>query len=286
MFSLDLNPVILNVGSFQISYYLLALVFGFLAALFVLLKSSKEKKIKLSEEEIYDLIALLILGTIIGARLFHVVFWGSNYYLQNPIKIFYIWEGGLSFHGGFLGAFIVILTYSKIKKISFLKIADILVVPAVFFLALGRVANFFNAEILGKISDISWCVVFQGIEGCRHPIQLYAAAGRFALFFTLIFIQKKFKQRKNGLLFWTFILLISVGRFASDFLRDEQSFCGLLPGQWFSIVLVIISIYAFKRLHLLKSPQPCSIEKTFNNSKSKCMIARKYRNPGRFGAAV
>jgi phosphatidylglycerol---prolipoprotein diacylglyceryl transferase len=253
MFQVSPNPIIFHVGSFQLSYYLLTVVLGFLVILFVLLRASRKNKIGLSEEEVYDFVILLILGTVIGARVFHVVFWGWNYYSQNFVKVFYIWEGGLSFHGGLVGAFAVALIYAKLKKLSFLKIADILVVPTVLFLALGRIANFFNSEILGTAANVPWCVVFQNIDSvCRHPIQLYAAAGRFLLFFVLFFIGKKFKERKDGLLFWTFVLLISVGRFFLDFLREGSSFYELLVGQWFSLILIIVSVGAFWKLRLLR----------------------------------
>jgi phosphatidylglycerol:prolipoprotein diacylglycerol transferase len=247
------NPIILQIGSFTLSYYLLVLMLGFLAILFTLLLTSKKKILPLKEEQIYDLVTLLILGTILGARIFHILFWGLDYYSHNLIKIFYIWEGGLSFHGGLLGAFLVTYFYCKTKKLPFLKIADLLVLPVVFFLALGRIANFFNSEILGIATNVPWCVVFQNIDNtCRHPIQLYAAVGRFILFFALLFIQKKFKQRKNGFIFWTFLLLISIGRFFLDFWRDDPAFFGLLPGQWLSLIAIVISIAAFKKLNLLK----------------------------------
>lgn len=250
MFHVSPNPFILNFPNFMLSYYALVYILGILTITFVLIKN--KKTLNLKEEEIYDLLVFLLVGTILGARLFHVLFWQLEYYLQDPIKIFYIWQGGLSFHGGLLGAFIAAVTYKQIKKISILKLADTIIIPLTFFLALGRLANFMNSEILGVATNVPWCVVFQNIDNvCRHPIQIYAAAGRFALFTFLLFLNKKTK--KPGLIFWTFILLISLGRFALDFLRDEPAFFGLLTGQWFSLILIVISLVAFKRLHLLRA---------------------------------
>ena len=254
MFQLNPNPIVLQFYSLKLTYYLLNLILAFLTILFVLLNASKNKKLALCEKEIYSFVILLILGTVVGARLFYIIFWDLNFYLQNPIKIFYIWQGGLSFHGGLFGATIIAIIYSKIKKLSIMKVVDILVLPSAFFLALGRIANFFNSEILGITTILPWCVVFQNIDNvCRHPIQLYAAAGRLLLFFFLLTIKKKFKNHKPGLIFWTFVLFISTGRFFLDFLRDERSFHGLMVGQWFSIILIVISILAFKKLKLLNS---------------------------------
>jgi prolipoprotein diacylglyceryltransferase len=108
-----------------------------------------------------------------------------------------------------------------------------------------------NSEILGITTKLPWCVIFQNIDNiCRHPIQLYAAIGKLALFLYLLSI-KKFKNYKPGLICWMFILLISIGRFPLDFLRDDPRLYGLAPGQWFSLILIIISIIALKKLNFL-----------------------------------
>lgn len=252
MFYVDLDPVIFRIGFFQVTYYSLTYILGVLAVLLVLLKASRKKEIELADEEVYDFVTLSFVGMIIGARIFHIVFWGWDYYVQNPLKIFQIWEGGFSFHGGLIGGLIVGLLYTKIKKVSFLKVADILVVPVVFFLALGRIANFFNGEILGVVTNVPWCVVFAGIEGCRHPVQLYAAFGRFALFFVLLVVQNYFRKRKEGLIFWSFVLLISVGRFFLDFFREDIAFYGLQAGQWLSLIGLIVSVIFLFKLYSKK----------------------------------
>src|SRR3989344_5811758 len=191
-----INPFIFKAGFFRLSYYSLVYVVGFLVSLFVLLRN--KKKIKLKEGEIYDLIALSLAGIIVGARAFHVLFWDFDYFSSNLIKIFYIWEGGLSFHGGFAGVVLAGVIFCKLKKVSLLKIADLVIVPAALFLAIGRVANFINQEIVGKVTDVSWCVNFKSFEGCRHPVQLYAAGGRFLLFLFLMFLSDLKKYKYSG----------------------------------------------------------------------------------------
>jgi phosphatidylglycerol:prolipoprotein diacylglycerol transferase len=242
MIILNLNPALFKIGTIQVTYYALVYLIGFLAALFVLLNAIKKKELNMTESQAYDFIICLIVGIIIGARLFHIFFWNFSYFLSDPIKIFKIWEGGFSFHGGLLGAVIASLFYAKKKKINLGKLTDILTLPAVFMLALGRIANFINQEIVGKITDVSWCVLFDTASGCRHPVQLYAAAGRFALFFFLLYVKKSLKKFKPGFLFWLFIFLIGFGRFFLDFLREGTAYLGLQLGQWFSLVMIIISL--------------------------------------------
>ncbi|MDO8459514.1 MAG: prolipoprotein diacylglyceryl transferase [Nanoarchaeota archaeon] len=243
MIPVNINPIIFRLGSFQLTYYALNFLLGFVVSLIVLLQAIKNKKIKITKEQAYDLIILLLIGIVVGARLFHIIFWNLIYFKANPIEIFYIWQGGLSLHGGILGAFIVGIIFTRKNKIDFWKLADILVLPAIFMLALGRIANFINVEILGKVTLLPWCVQFVGIEGCRHPIQLYAAAGRFALFFLLLAISRK-KNQKPGFIFWLFITLMGIGRFFLDFLRIDTHYLGLNAGQWLSIAMFIIGSFA------------------------------------------
>ena len=162
-----------------------------------------------------------------------------------------MWNGGLSFHGGLLGAIVSSLIYCKIKNIGFYTLADILVIPSALFLALGRIANLINQEILGKITSSSFCINFEGLEGCRYPIQVYSAIGRFALFLILFKLQKTGK--KQGFLFYIFIFLISLGRFLLDFFREDVLYFYLTMGQWFSLILVLVSGFILAKKYLNQS---------------------------------
>ena len=187
MIDVNIDPVLISLGPVAIRYYGLIFVLGFIVALYILKKYVRRSKIEMEEGQVYDLIFYLLLGVIIGARVFHIIFWNFSYYFADPLKILYIWEGGLSFHGGLIGAVVLAYFFAKKRNLSFWRLADIIVLPAIFVLALGRIANFINQEILGKITDVSWCVRFLRAEpeNCRHPVQLYASAGRFLLFFVL-----------------------------------------------------------------------------------------------------
>src|SRR3989344_1339461 len=172
-----LNPVLVSLGFLQIRYYSLVYIAGFLLVLWLLLR--KREQLSLSKDDCYDLLVYLILGTILGARLFEVVFWEPVYYFHNPLEIVALWHGGMSYHGGLVGVMVAAWLFCKKKKIEFWKLADIIIVPTALMLAFVRIANFINGELVGRVADVGWCVVFPGYSGCRHPQQLYAAAYRF-----------------------------------------------------------------------------------------------------------
>ncbi len=247
MINFNIDPVLLRLGPIQIRYYGLVYVIGLLLGLYILNKARKKGILDLKDGQEYDLIFYIMLGMLIGARLFHVIFWGLNYYISNPLKIFYLWEGGMSFHGGLIGILVSGYIYCEKNKINVAKLADVLTLPAVFILALGRIVNFINQEIYGTITALPWCVEFKSIEGCRHPVQLYAALGRFIAFFILL---KFGNKHKEGFVFWNFVFLFGLGRLFLDFLREDIRYLGLSFGQWFSLIMLILSGYVLFRFYM------------------------------------
>ena len=232
----NLNPVLIEIFSLEIRYYGLVYVLGFLFAIWWMQKYRRE--IGLNKEEVYDFIFYVMLGLIIGSRLFHVVFWDFSYYFFQPWKIFYLWEGGMAFHGGLVGSILVSWWYCKIKKVNFLKVADLISIPAAFALALGRVANFINAEVVGRVTGVAWAVDF-GDAQARHPYQIYAALKRFFVGGVLIYFFTK--KLKEGFIFFSLVFLLGVGRFVLDFYREDILYFGFSVGQWMSLIMVIVS---------------------------------------------
>src|SRR3989344_5785490 len=176
MFINNINPTLLHIGFLEIRYYGLVYLLGFIL-LYLFLNKNKDK-ISMTKDDIYNLIFYIFLGILIGSRALHIL-WELPYYISNPIKIFYFWEGGMAFHGDLIGTAIASYYFCRKKKISIAKLADIIVIPAVIVLALGRIANFINGELYGTITNAPWCVKFSDAEGCRHPAQLYSALKRF-----------------------------------------------------------------------------------------------------------
>ena len=244
----NLDPTLIGLGSVEIRWYGLVYVFGFLLAAWWLLKTSKQGKIELSKDDIWDLLFYLMLGVIIGARLF-MIFWNPEIYLFRPWNLLFIWQGGMSFHGGFVGIIAACWLYCRKKQLDFWKIADLLAVPAMFALALGRVANFINGELWGRPWAGNWCVNFKNAGGgdiCRHPNMIYSALQRLAVFGWLWFLSA-WKEFRPGFIFWNFVFWEGVGRFLMDFFREDTLYRGLSLGQWFSAVMAVVALIIFWR---------------------------------------
>jgi len=242
MYTHNLNPTILNLGPLEIRWYGLVYALGFIITIWILQKY--KSKLSISKDDIWDLLFYLILGVIVGSRVF-MILWEPSYYLSNFTNIFKIWQGGMSFHGGFTGAVIAGWIYCKKKQIDFWKLADLIAFPAIFALALGRIANFINGELVGRTWNGSWCVIFPDYDNvCRHPSTIYAAGERFLIFGWLLFLNF-WKEFKPGFIFWNFVFFEGLGRIIVDFYRENALFLGFSLGQWLSLLMVIVTLWVF-----------------------------------------
>lgn len=243
-FVYNLDPVLFRIGSFEIRYYGLVYVLAFVVLYFYFRWLINHKKISLTLDDVYDLVFYNLIGVFVGSRLFHCLVWEPSYYLADPIKILYFWEGGMAYHGGLIGVALATWLFWRREevrsKISFARLADILSFPAVFALALGRIANFINGELPGTVTNVSWCVYFPRYEGCRHPQVLYAAAKRFIILGMMFFINRK--KNKDGFIFWVMVTLFGIGRVLIDFFRDDPRLLGLTLGQYLSAAMFIIGV--------------------------------------------
>lgn len=251
MFYNNIDPVLIHVGPFEIRYYGLIFILGFVLAYFFVQYLSKLKKIDISKEQTVDLLTYIGFGTIIGARLFYVVFYNFAFFIENPLTMFSIWNGGLSFHGGLVGAVIAGHIYSQKIKIKLLKLADLLAIPLAIGLFLGRIGNFLNSELVGRVTDVSWGVNFNGEIDTngdsvfRHPSQLYESLKNLFIFSSLWFLKNN--KLKDGTLFYTFIVMYSVLRFLIEFVRAPDPQLGfiifsLTMGQLLNIAMLAIGI--------------------------------------------
>ncbi len=242
MITNNINPILLQIGSLQIRWYGIIYALGFVITYFWLLWLRKKGKLNISEKDLGDLLFWLIIGVVAGARIFEVLFWEPSYYLSNPLRILYLWQGGLSFHGGLAGAVLVVFIWCKMtKKITFLELGDALIIPAFIATGLGRIGNFINGELPGRVTSVSWCVNFSGVEGCRHPQMIYSAIGRFLSAAILGFVG--LKERKKGFLFGLGLILFCIERMIVDVWREDMLYFGLTTGQWLSIPLLIIGLW-------------------------------------------
>lgn len=245
VFYSSINPVLASIGPVEIRYYSLAYIIGAVFAYFMLKKLSRERKLNISKEEALDFIAYTLLSIVIFSRVFYVLFYNLPYFIGNPLEILSVWNGGLSFHGGLVGAVLSGIWFSRKKKISFWKLADIMVIPVAFCLFLGRIGNFINGELYGRITSVSWAVKFQGVEGFRHPSQLYEALKNIFMFSVLYSIRNR--KLKDGVMFSLFLVMYGTLRFFIEFLREPDYqvglFFGILSmGQLLCIAMLFVGI--------------------------------------------
>ncbi|RMF56231.1 prolipoprotein diacylglyceryl transferase [Candidatus Woesearchaeota archaeon] len=242
MFNHNIDPVLFHLGPLEIRYYGIIYALGFIIAYFFLKRMVAEQKINLTKDDVGDLIFWIAVGVVIGARFFHVFVYNAGYYLKNPAEIIMVWHGGLSFHGGLVGAIIAAWVFCRKKKVSLLEIADIIVIPAALALSLGRIANFINAEIVGKVTDLPWCVNFPGYEGCRHPSQIYEAFKNFFIFLVLWSIRNL--KLAKGSVFSIFLILYGLLRTLAEFVKDQPIiFAKLTMGQLLSIPMFFLGLF-------------------------------------------
>ena len=258
MFYHNINPVLLEIGPLQIRYYGLFYALGFVITYFMIIYLAKRKEIPLTKDDAADFIIYQVIGIIFGARIVYILFYNLLFYIRNPIEIIALWHGGLSFHGGLLGAIIATYLFCKKKKIHFYDIADIAVIPVALALALGRIGNFINAELYGRITDASWCIDYSKNQyvsdipdGCRHPSQIYESFKNFFIFAVLWFI--KDKKLPKGFMFWSFVALYGLLRTIIEFFRQPDEQIGLIfnyftMGQLLSFPLFLLGIYMLHRL--------------------------------------
>src|SRR3989344_886746 len=189
MFFHNINPVLIELDPFQVRYYGLFYALGFVIAYFLISYLAKRKELSITKDDVSDLLVYNVIGVVVGARLVYVIFYNLSFYIQNPFEIIAVWHGGLSFHGGLIGAIVATFLFCRRKKIEFYDIVDIAVIPVALALALGRIGNFINAELYGRITDVSWCIDYsknkfaEGLpSGCRHPSQIYESIKNLTIF--------------------------------------------------------------------------------------------------------
>lgn len=238
-----LSPVFLSIGPLKFHYYGLMYALGFSVAYLLLPYLYKIRGLKINKIIHENIFMTLALGGIIGGRIFYVLFYNFDYFLNYPLKVFAVWEGGMASHGGFIGAIIAVYLACNFYKINFLRYTDCVVIPVGIGLMLGRVGNLINGELYGRITDVSWCVNFEKAEGCRHPSQIYSIIKDLSIFIIMYNLRKT--KYLDGSLFFIFFYLYLSMRFVVEFFREPDLQIGLLSlglsqGQWISLIMIII----------------------------------------------
>jgi phosphatidylglycerol:prolipoprotein diacylglycerol transferase len=226
----NLNPILLKLGPIRLSWYGLMYVIGFLASYLLVRNQIKRKDFGITKPEVENLYFYLILALIIGARLGYILFYDLTAYLRAPLEIFAVWHGGMSFHGGLIGLLLVALLFSWKNKKSFWKIADLFIVTAPIGLGLGRIGNFINGELYGRVTQVPWGMIFpHGGPLPRHPSQLYESALEGWVLFGVLWYCKD-KKLSSGMLLAIFLFLYGCFRSLLEFFREPDVQLGFIFG--------------------------------------------------------
>jgi phosphatidylglycerol---prolipoprotein diacylglyceryl transferase len=238
------DPIAIALGPVAIRWYGLMYVLGFIGIMLMGRHRIRTQPwLNWNLRELDDLIFYGVLGTILGGRLGYILFYKLDYYLQHPLEIFYVWQGGMSFHGGFLGVIFAMLLFARHHKKHWFAVTDFvapLTPPGLMF---GRIGNFINQELPGRETAVPWGMQFPAVDNLvRHPSQLYQAAGEGLLLFIILWIFTS-KPRALGAASGVFLIGYGIFRFLAEFTREPDDFLGLLAlnfsmGQWLSLPMI------------------------------------------------
>lgn len=256
---LGLRPYLFEIGGFQLRFYSLAYLIGLFFAYWHLSKMIKQPGAPMAQRHVDDLFFYCMLGVILGGRLGYAIFYNPGLW-SNPLDVLKLWEGGMSFHGGLVGVLIAIGWVSRRDELSFLRVCDYIAVNVPMGMMLGRLANFNNGELWGRVSDVPWAMVFpRAGEEARHPSQLYQAGleGLLLLIVLLVLFWATKARYRPGLLVGIFTLGIGLARFVNEFFREPDAQLadfaiqtGLSMGQWLTLPLIltglIVTLYAVR----------------------------------------
>ncbi|EFI24291.1 prolipoprotein diacylglyceryl transferase [Neisseria sp. oral taxon 014 str. F0314] len=267
------DPVLISIGPLAIRWYALSYIVGFMLFLWLGRRRIAQGNTLFTREMLDDFLTWGILGVIIGGRLGYVLFYKFSTYIDHPLDIFKVWEGGMSFHGGFLGVLAAMWLFSRKHKISFLKTMDFVAPLVPLGLASGRIGNFINGELWGRVTDINafWAMGFpqahyEDVEAAahnplwaewlqqyamlpRHPSQLYQFALEGICLFIVLWIFSK-KTRPDGQVASLFLAGYGFFRFLAEFARQPDDYLGLLTlglsmGQWLSVPMIVLGAIGF-----------------------------------------
>lgn len=228
-----LDPVMVSIGPLHIRWYAVAYLAGFILGLWLCKKLALLIDKGPKPQDYDDFLTWAVIGTILGGRLGYVLFYQFDYYLHAPLEALKIWHGGMSFHGGMLGVITAAWLFVRSRKLSFFAFTDALACVTPIGLGLGRLANFVNGELYGRVTDVPWAIIFpRGGELPRHPSQLYEATleGLVLLTMMLVFVRVPSIRNKSGVLSGLFLSEYAAFRFIAEFFREPDAQLGFLYG--------------------------------------------------------
>lgn len=240
----NLNPTIVELGPLEIRWYGLMYVLGFLVTYYYARFQIRKGRLAMNEKQLDAFLGWLVLAMVAGARLFYAIFYNPALF-ADPLRLLYVWQGGLSFHGGLVGVIVASVWYIKKHKLKFWQVADTFIIPISLANAFGRFGNFVNSEIYGRVTSAPWGVIFPKVDdAARHPTQLYAVAYNIVIFLTLLFTHKRLRP---GQTFGLFFVMYAVFRFVNEIFKEMAYYGPLTMGQWLTIPMLFIGLWLLFR---------------------------------------
>ena len=229
------DPIIFQLGPLAVRWYGLMYLCGFAAFWYLGTKRASKPESFIRPEQVSDFLFYAVLGVIIGGRVGSVIFYNIDYFLANPLYLFKIWEGGMSFHGGLIGVLTAIWLYQKKREWGFFRLADFIAPLVPLGLGFGRVGNFINGELWGRTTDVAWGMIFPQVDNLlRHPSQLYQAVLEGVVMFIVLWVYSA-KQRAIGSVSGWFLILYGAFRFIVEFTRQPDDHLGFIAFGWMTM---------------------------------------------------
>lgn len=233
----SIDPVAISIGPLNVHWYGLMYLFGFISAWWIGVVRARREYLDWTRRQVEDLIFYGALGVILGGRLGYTLFYGWGAFVDNPLSIFYIWQGGMSFHGGMLGVFLAILVYARGHDRRFFEVTDFVAPMIPLGLGFGRIGNFINGELVGRVADpnLPWAMIFPFVDSQpRHPSQLYQALTEGLLLFIILWL---YASKPRPVMTVSGVFMISYGslRFFTEFFRTPDAHLGFIAFDWLTM---------------------------------------------------
>ncbi len=250
-----IDPVLVEIGPIAIRWYAVAYVAGLIIGWRYVRYLARTRFDGLTARAIDDLLVWCTLGVVLGGRLGYVLFYQPGHFLANPQEILLIWQGGMSFHGGLVGTVIAIVGFARVRRVPVLTVSDVVACAIPIGLFFGRIANFINGELYGRVSDVSWAMVFpNGGPDPRHPSQLYQAIMEGAILFAILTALVHFTRapERRGALTGVFLIGYVVARIVGELFREPDAFLGFIVsgitmGQILCLPMLALGVFLLYR---------------------------------------
>jgi len=270
-----IDPIIFSIGPVALRWYGMMYLIGFLAAMFIANKAADNSKGVWTRDQVSDLLFYSFLGVILGGRVGYVLFYQFDYFLADPLYLFQIWQGGMSFHGGLIGVIAAIFIFARKSNKSFLSVGDFVAPLVPIGLGTGRLGNFINAELWGRQTDVPWAMVFptDSLQVPRHPSQLYEFFLEGVVLFAILYVITR-KPRSLGLASGAFLIGYGIFRTIVEFFREPDAHLGLYfsfisKGQILSLPMILVGILVIYLGYLSQEKSAIKSTKVSDTAKTK-----------------